>query len=83
MGTEPEVKPARGPRLQAGVFSQAANARALKAKLEAHGFPASIETRAGTGQSRVHVGPFKDRKEAERAREKLRELGVATVLIAQ
>jgi len=76
-------KPVRGPRLQAGVFAHASNARALKAKLEAHDFPAFIESRAETGQSRVYVGPFKDRKEAQRAREKLQELGVATLLIAQ
>jgi cell division protein FtsN len=69
-------KPVRGPRLQAGVFQQASNAQALKANLEAQGFPVSIE-------SRVHIGPFRDRKEAERAREKLRTMGMTTVLIAQ
>ncbi len=69
-------KPARGPHLQAGMFLQATNAQALKANLEAQGFPVYIE-------SRVHIGPFRNRKEAERAREKLREMGVATVLIAQ
>ncbi|MPZ46388.1 MAG: hypothetical protein GEV05_23980 [Betaproteobacteria bacterium] len=73
---QPTNKPVRGPRLQAGVFLQATNAQAFKANLEAQGFPVYIE-------SRVHIGPFRDRKEAERAREKLRELGVTTVLIVQ
>jgi DedD protein len=73
--TLPAMKPVRGPRLQAGVFLQAANAQAFKAKMEAQGFPVYVE-------SRVHIGPFRDRKEAEKAREKLRELGVPTVLIA-
>ncbi|MGH8665561.1 MAG: SPOR domain-containing protein [Burkholderiales bacterium] len=73
---KPTNKPVRGPRLQAGVFLQATNAQTFKANLEAQGFPVYIE-------SRVHIGPFRDRKEAERAREKLRELGVTTVLIAQ
>jgi DedD protein len=71
-----ERRPARGPHLQAGVFMQAANAQALKATLEAQGLPVYIE-------SRVHIGPFRDRKEAERMREKLKEMGVATVLVVQ
>jgi DedD protein len=72
----PERTPARGPHLQAGVFMQAANAQALKSTLEAQGLPVYIE-------SRVHIGPFRDRKEAERMREKLKEMGVSTVLVGQ
>jgi DedD protein len=74
--SQPMTKPVRGPHLQAGVFLQATNAQTFKSNLEAQGFPVYIE-------SRVHIGPFRDRKEAERAREKLREMGVTTVLIAQ
>jgi DedD protein len=73
---QPGNRPVHGPHLQAGVFLQATNAQALKANLEAQGFPVYIE-------SRVHIGPFSDRKEAERAREKLREMGLTTVLIAR
>jgi DedD protein len=72
----PGGKPPRGPHLQAGVFLQPANAQAFKSKLEAQGLPVYVE-------SRVHVGPFRDRKEAERVRERLNELGLATVLVAQ
>jgi DedD protein len=70
------AKPVRGPHLQAGVFVQPANAQALKDSLEAQGLPVYIE-------SRVHVGPFKTRKEAERMREKLKEMGMTTVLVPQ
>jgi DedD protein len=55
---------------------QAGNAQALKSTLEAQGLPVYIE-------SRVHVGPFRDRKEAERMRQKLQEMGVSTVLVTQ
>ena len=72
----PGAKPPRGPHLQAGVFLQPSNAQSFKSNLEAQGLPVYIE-------SRVHVGPFRDRKEAERVREQLREMGVSTVLIAQ
>ena len=51
-------------------------ARILKAKLEAEGLPVYIE-------SRVQIGPFRNRKEAEAMREKLKADGVATVFIAQ
>jgi DedD protein len=72
----PGAKPPRGPHLQAGVFLQASNAQSFKANLEAQGLPVYIE-------SRVHIGPFRDRKEAERVREQLQEMGVSTVLIGQ
>jgi len=68
--------PARGPHLQTGVFLHAPNAQRLKAALEGQGLPVYIE-------SRVHVGPFRDRKEAERMRQKLMALGIASVLVTQ
>lgn len=55
--------------LQVGVFGNLANAEDLRAKLELHGIPSSIE-------ARVHVGPFKTRAEVDAARAKLKELGV-------
>lgn len=55
--------------VQVGVFSNVANAEELRAKIEAAGIPAHIETR-------VQVGPFASRQEAEQAREKLKSLGI-------
>ena len=61
--------------LQAGVFSSPQRAEELHAKLTLSGVPSSLETR-------VQVGPFRTRQEAEAAQEKLKELGVETVLVA-
>lgn len=55
--------------VQMGVFSSAANAEELRAKLELNGIPAQIE-------SRVQVGPFLTRVEAEAARDRLRAIGM-------
>lgn len=55
--------------LQLGVFGKLSNAEDLRARLELHGIPSSIE-------ARVHVGPFKSREEVESARAKLKELGL-------
>ena len=55
--------------LQVGVFGNLANAEDLRAKLELHGIPSSIE-------ARVRVGPFRTREEVAAARAKLKELGL-------
>ena len=60
--------------LQMGVFNNTANAEELRAKLELNGIPSQIE-------SRVQVGPFKSRLEAEQARDKLKHLGMETGLV--
>ena len=60
--------------LQLGVFSSTANAEELRAKLELNGIPSQIE-------ARVQVGPFKDRQETERMREKLKQLGMEPGLV--
>jgi DedD protein len=52
-----------------GVFGNVANAEDLRAKLELHGIPSSIE-------ARVHVGPFRSKEEADSVRAKLKELGL-------
>lgn len=72
----PPAKLPKGPHLQVGIFAQPGNAEDLKTKLEARGFPVYIETR-------VQVGPFANRKEAEKVRENLKAMGMATVFIAQ
>jgi DedD protein len=55
--------------LQMGVFSNVANAEDLRAKLELHGIPSTIE-------ARVRVGPFATKEAADAARAKLKELGL-------
>jgi len=60
--------------LQMGVFSSTANAEELRAKLELNGIPSQIE-------ARVQVGPFHTRLEAERMRDKLKQLGMETGMV--
>lgn len=60
--------------LQAGVFTNAQRAEELHAKLTLSGVPSTLETR-------VQVGPFRTRQEAEAAQARLRELGVETILV--
>ena len=60
--------------LQAGVFSSAQRAEELHAKLTLSGVPSTLETR-------VQVGPFKTRQEAEAAQERLRQLGIESLLV--
>lgn len=72
--------------VQLGAFSNAANATALKSKLTENKFKAyteAISSPAGT-RTRVRVGPYGSRQEAERARDTLRArklvIGDATVV---
>ncbi len=70
--SKPLSQPATAARqfaLQLGVFNNLANAEDLRAKLELHGIPSTIE-------ARVQVGPFKTREDVESAREKLKALGM-------
>ena len=60
--------------LQAGVFSSVQRAEELHARLTLSGVPSTLETR-------VQVGPFKTKHEAEAAQAKLKELGVETLLV--
>lgn len=59
--------------LQAGVFANPQLAEELHARLTLSGVPSTLETR-------VQVGPFRTRQEAEAAQAKLRGLGIETVL---
>lgn len=60
--------------LQAGVFTSPERAEELHAKLTLSGIQSSLETR-------VQIGPFRTRQEAEKAQVKLRELGIESVLV--
>ncbi|WP_432721068.1 SPOR domain-containing protein [Jeongeupia wiesaeckerbachi] len=64
---------ANGYTVQAGVFLHSDNAEKLLRKLQAAGVPAYLETR-------VQIGPFKTRAEADTAARKLRQLGIAPVI---
>ena len=61
-----------GYTLQAGVFVDPKRAEELQARLVQEGIPATVE-------ARVLVGPFKDRKESDAARAKLRAMGIESV----
>lgn len=60
--------------LQAGVFTSPQRAEELHARLTLSGVPSTLETR-------VQVGPFRTRQEAEAAQAKLKALGIETVLL--
>lgn len=60
--------------VQIGVFMSPANAQALQQQMLKAGIPAHTETR-------VQLGPFQDRREAETALTKVRKLGVNAVLV--
>jgi DedD protein len=59
--------------VQLGMFSSVDNAQALLERLKAQGVPAYLETR-------VVVGPFRDRAEADAAQRKLQAGGVLGVI---
>lgn len=78
----PAVPPAARPApsasasyvVQAGVFTSPANARSLQQRLAQAGIRAKVETR-------VQLGPYRDRREAEQAMNKLSKLGINGVMI--
>ena len=63
-----------GYALQAGVFSDPRRAEELNARLILEGIPSTIE-------ARVQVGPYKSRAEAEAVREKMKAMGIDTVML--
>lgn len=65
---------ASGYLVQAGVFSSTKAAEELHAKLTLNGIPSTLETR-------VQIGPFKSRAEADAARQKLKALGIEGMMI--
>lgn len=67
---------AKGYVVQLGVFSNPENAIELQKKLKEHGIKSYTETK-------VHIGPFKDKAEAEAALAKLKALGIGAVIVPQ
>ena len=61
--------------VQVGVFMSPANAQALQKQLQAPAFPRTLETR-------VQLGPFKDKREAETALASVKKLGINAVLVS-
>lgn len=60
--------------LQLGVFTNYQNAKQLQERLNQAGIKSYTETR-------VHVGPFADKTEADQAREKMKALGINGVIV--
>ncbi len=60
--------------VQAGVFTSPDNARSLQQRLAKAGIRAKVETR-------VHLGPYKDKREAEQALTKLKKIGITAVMV--
>ena len=65
-----------GYTVQLGVFSNYDNAKSLQQKLAAAGIQAHLETR-------VQLGPFKDKQEADEAYRKIKQMGLPAVLVGQ
>ena len=67
-------QPSLGYQLQLGLFASPGNAEKLVSDLKKHGLSARTETR-------VQLGPFHTRAEAEEAMQRLRELGYQPLLV--
>lgn len=67
-------QPSLGYQLQLGLFASPGNAEKLVSDLKKHGLSARTETR-------VQLGPFRTRAEAEEAMQRLRELGYQPLLV--
>lgn len=65
---------APGYLVQVGVFSNAANAEELRARLTLNGIPSQVELR-------VQAGPFATRREAQDATNKLKALGITSTML--
>jgi cell division septation protein DedD len=60
--------------VQIGVFTSPSNAQALQKRLQRAGIEAHLETR-------VQIGPFKDKREADKALARAKKLGINAVLV--
>ena len=76
LAAPPEPEPSRGFVVQLGVFTSYANAESLREKLKQLGIESHTETR-------LQVGPFNERTDAEREMDRFRALGLKPVLVPQ
>lgn len=60
--------------VQVGVFNSSANAQTLQNQLRRAGLEARLETR-------VQIGPFKDKREADQAIARAKKLGINAILV--
>jgi DedD protein len=67
--------PGKAYLVQVGIFNSPANAQALQKQLRRAGIEAHLETR-------VQLGPFKDKRDADKALARARKLGVDAVLVS-
>jgi DedD protein len=67
--------PGQAYMIQVGVFTSPANAQALHKQLQRAGIGAHLETR-------VLLGPFKDKRDADRALARTKKLGINAVLVS-
>ncbi len=67
--------PGKAYMIQVGVFTSPANAQALQKQLQRAGIEAHLETR-------VQLGPFKEKRDADKALSRAKKLGINAVLVA-
>jgi DedD protein len=67
--------PGKAYMIQVGVFTSPANAQALQQQLQRAGIEAHLETR-------VQLGPFKDKRDADKALARAKKLGINAVLVS-
>jgi DedD protein len=67
--------PGKAYMIQVGVFSSPTNAQALQKQLQHAGMEARLETR-------VQLGPFKDRRDADKALARAKKLGINAVIVS-
>ena len=67
--------PGKNYMIQVGVFSSPANAQALQKQLHRAGMESHLETR-------VQLGPFRDKQEADKALARAKQLGINAVLVS-
>ncbi len=72
-GKATETTPPKGYVVQLGLFSNYENAAQLQKRLADHGIKSYTETR-------LHVGPFQNKAEADQAMAKIRSMGINAVL---
>jgi DedD protein len=67
--------PGKAYMIQVGVFTSPANAQALQKQLQRAGIESRLETR-------VQLGPFKDKRDADKALARAKKLGINAVLVS-